>query len=124
VQPDQREDRARRDEHVQRVEARERVAPDLGAALQICAMNVADERPVAVMFMPTTSPSRRSGRTAAGSREALEHPEDQEQDADDPVQLARVLVGAVQETRAMWKNSRMMKTLRPSGASRARASRR
>ena len=114
MQRDQADDRARDQQHVQRVEARERVTADLGAAVEELREELADERrrPVQV----DADDGRPVGRLVPRQQvagEALEHAEDEQHHADDPVQLARVLVGAEQETRAVWKNSRMMKTLAP-----------
>jgi hypothetical protein len=98
VQQDQADNGARDQQHVQRVEDRERVGSDLGAALQEPSKERPDEGAGAVQV--DADDGRPVGGLVPGEQvpgEALQHPEDQEQHADDPVQLARVLVGAEEE---------------------------
>jgi hypothetical protein len=98
VQADQREDQAGDQQHVHRVEACERVGTDLRTAFE----EVRKERPQdgsrAVQIDPDYGgPVRGLVPRQQVAREPLEHADDQQQHADDPVQLARVLVRAEQE---------------------------
>ena len=98
VEPDQREERTGDHEHVQRVELAQRIGGDLGAAGEELRQERPDHRRRPVQVDPD---HRRPvgglvpGQQVAG--EALQHPHREQEHADDPVQLARVLVGAEEE---------------------------
>jgi hypothetical protein len=98
VQADQPEQGAGEQQHVDRVEARERLGPDLRAAAQDRGEERAEERGGAVDVDPDDRrPVRGVVPREQVAREALEHAGREQEHADDPVQLARILVGAEQE---------------------------
>jgi hypothetical protein len=98
VQADQSEQAARKQEHVDRVEARERVRADLRPAAQQVREERADDRARAVDV------DADDGRPVRGlipweevAREALGHAEREQQHTDEPAQLTGVLVRAEEE---------------------------
>ena len=98
MQPDQPGYGTGQDEHVQRVEAGERVPADLLARSEELREPRPEERRRPVQVDPDDA--RPVGRLVPREEvagESLGHPARQQQDADDPVQLARVLVRAEQE---------------------------
>ena len=98
---DQRDQRAGDQQHVDRVEARQRGRPEFGAGSQEVAQVGADQRSGAV---DVDAHDRRpvgalvERQQVAG--EGHHHRQDQQHHADHPVQLARVLVGAEEERAA------------------------
>ncbi len=95
---DQGDDRAGDEQHVDRVEARERRRPELRPGAQEVAQVGADDRAGAVDVDPDHRGPEGAlveGQQVAG--EGHRHRQDQEHDADHPVELARVLVGAEEE---------------------------
>ncbi len=98
MEPDQRDDRARDHEHMNRVEPRQGVRVDVGAPLQ----ELRDERPekrrgAVDVDADDRCPVGRLVPRKQVAREALCEPHCEEQHTDDPVQLPRILVSAEQE---------------------------
>ena len=95
---DQGDDRSRHQQHVDRVEARERGRAKLGPGPQEVAQIGPDHGSGAVDVDPDHRGPEGAlveGQQVAG--EGHRHRQDQQHDADHPVELARVLVGAEEE---------------------------
>ena len=98
MQRDQRDQTARQHEHVDRVEAWQRVAVDRGASLQELRDERAEERRRRVdVDADRRRPVRRLVPRQQVAGEALGETQHEQEHADEPVQLPRVLVGAEEE---------------------------
>ena len=95
---DQGDDQAGHEQHVDRVEAGQRRPSELGAATQEVGQVGADQRPGAGdVHAHHRGPEGALVERQEVAREAHHHGQDQQHDADHPVELARVLVGAEDE---------------------------
>src|SRR5215217_7440853 len=98
VRADQRRDQAGHQQHVQRVEAADRGRPELRAAAEEVGEVGPDHRPRRVdVDGHDRGPERALVERQQVARQRHHQREQDQDDADDPVQLARVLVGAEEE---------------------------
>ena len=95
---DQRSDQPRDDEHVDRIEACERFSAEFGArAKEVRQIGPDDRSRAGDVHRYDRRPERAVVERKQIAGERHRHRQDQQNDADHPVQLARVLVGAEEE---------------------------